>query len=249
MARWVRRRDRAGRVLAVANQAPGALERYGVTRQEADRAAWTVEPAGRRLEGAAAINRVLAELGGGWRAMAALYRARPVAAAEEAFYRWFAAWPLFYSARYTETLRELDALIRDDPKFADAFTLLGETYEQMKGYPQALVHLKHARELGMHAWGLAAIGRVYALMGERDSVEAIIRQLESSSGSLGTYVSPYGTATIYAALGEKDRAFTLLDRAIADRSEDVPLLKIDPRMAPLRDDPRFRELLSRVGLD
>ena len=86
-------------------------------------------------------------------------------------------------------------------------------------------------------------------MGERDSVEAIIRQLESSSGSLGTYVSPYGTATIYAALGEKDRAFKFLDRAIADRSEDVPLLKIDPRMAPLRDDPRFRELLSRVGLE
>ena|SRR6266480_5319607 len=91
MARWVRRRDRAGRVLAVANQAPGALERYEVTRQEADRAAWTVEPAGRRLEGAAAVNRVLAELGGGWGAMAALYRARPVAVAEEAFYRWFAA--------------------------------------------------------------------------------------------------------------------------------------------------------------
>ena len=38
MARWVRRRDRAGRVLAVANQTPGALERYGVTREEADRA-------------------------------------------------------------------------------------------------------------------------------------------------------------------------------------------------------------------
>ena len=42
MARWVRRRDRAGRVLVVANQNSGVLERYGVTREEADRAAWTV---------------------------------------------------------------------------------------------------------------------------------------------------------------------------------------------------------------
>lgn len=90
MARWVRRRDRAGRVRAIANQERGALDRYGVTRAEADRAAWTVDAEGRRLEGAAAINRVLAEVGGVWPAVSGLYRARPIAAAEEAFYRWFA---------------------------------------------------------------------------------------------------------------------------------------------------------------
>jgi predicted DCC family thiol-disulfide oxidoreductase YuxK len=91
MARWVRRRDRASRVLAVANQKPGALERCGVTREEADRAAWTIESNGRRLEGAAAINRVWHELGGAWRLLAWLYRVRPIAMVEEAFYRWFAA--------------------------------------------------------------------------------------------------------------------------------------------------------------
>jgi predicted DCC family thiol-disulfide oxidoreductase YuxK len=77
-------------VLAVANQKPGVLERYGVAREDADRAAWTVDAQGRRLEGAAAINRTLVELGGGWRAIAALYRVKPVAAIEEAVYRWFA---------------------------------------------------------------------------------------------------------------------------------------------------------------
>ena len=90
MARWVRRRDHAGRVLAVANQTRGALELHGVSRQEADRAAWTIDRDGHRLQGAAAINRVLAEMGGGGRAVAALYQVRPVAAAEEAIYRWFA---------------------------------------------------------------------------------------------------------------------------------------------------------------
>src|SRR5690348_989424 len=90
MARWVRRRDRAGRVQAIASQERGALERYGVTRQEADRAAWTVDAEGRRLEGAAAVNRVFAEVGGMWPWLARAYRLRPIAAAEEAFYRWFA---------------------------------------------------------------------------------------------------------------------------------------------------------------
>src|SRR6266852_932095 len=89
MARWVRRRDPAGRVLVIANQRQGILERYGVTREEADRAAWTIDSAG-RLEGAAAINRVLNTLGGVWPALAAPYRLPPIAAAEEAFYRWFA---------------------------------------------------------------------------------------------------------------------------------------------------------------
>lgn len=90
MARWVRRRDRAGRVLVLATQTPGALEHYGVTPEEALRAAWTIDREGRRLEGAAAVSRVLHELSGGWRVVAALYRIRPLGVAEEAFYRWFA---------------------------------------------------------------------------------------------------------------------------------------------------------------
>ncbi len=90
MARWVRRRDRAGRVLVLANQKPGVLEQYGVTPEEALRAAWTIDPGGRRLEGAAAVSRVLHELGGGWTGVAALYRIRPLGLAEEALYRWFA---------------------------------------------------------------------------------------------------------------------------------------------------------------
>jgi predicted DCC family thiol-disulfide oxidoreductase YuxK len=89
MARWVRRRDRAGRVLAVANQQRGMLARYGVTREEADRAAWTIDAEG-RLEGAAAVNRVWRELGGGWATLASAYRLRPAAIVEEAAYRWFA---------------------------------------------------------------------------------------------------------------------------------------------------------------
>ena len=77
-------------MLAVANQKSGVLARYGLTREEADRAAWTVDGRGRKLEGAAAVNRVLTELGGGWKAVAALYGVRPVRALEEAAYRWFA---------------------------------------------------------------------------------------------------------------------------------------------------------------
>ena len=75
----------------VASQVPGVLARHGLTRAEADRAAWAIEPGGRRFEGAAAIVRALADLGGGWRVPARLYRVPPLAAVTDAGYRWFAA--------------------------------------------------------------------------------------------------------------------------------------------------------------
>jgi predicted DCC family thiol-disulfide oxidoreductase YuxK len=89
MARWVRRRDRAGRVLVIPNQKSGALETYRISRSEADRTAWAVDGAGRRWAGAAAINRTMRELGGYPSWLAAAYGLRPVAAAEDALYRWF----------------------------------------------------------------------------------------------------------------------------------------------------------------
>jgi predicted DCC family thiol-disulfide oxidoreductase YuxK len=90
-AQWVRWHDSAGRVLVLPNQAPGVLAAHGLTRAAVDRSAWAVEPGGRRLEGAAALNRVLLELGGGWRLLALPYRLLPLAVLEEAAYRWFAA--------------------------------------------------------------------------------------------------------------------------------------------------------------
>jgi predicted DCC family thiol-disulfide oxidoreductase YuxK len=90
MARWVRRRARAGRVLAIANQKRGVLERYGITREEADRSAWAIDRDGRRAAGAAATNRVLREIGGAWALLARAYQLRPVALLEEAAYRRFA---------------------------------------------------------------------------------------------------------------------------------------------------------------
>src|SRR5258708_19329859 len=84
MARWVRRRDRAGRVLAIANQKRGVLARYGITREEADRAAWVIGPDGVWSEGAAAVNRVWRDMGGGWSVLARAYRLWLLAAGWEA---------------------------------------------------------------------------------------------------------------------------------------------------------------------
>ena len=88
---WVRARDSRGRVAVVPSQEPGLLERTGLTRAQVDASAWAIDRAGRRYEGAAAINRTLAELGGGWRWLARLYRLPAVRRIQDAGYHWFAA--------------------------------------------------------------------------------------------------------------------------------------------------------------
>jgi predicted DCC family thiol-disulfide oxidoreductase YuxK len=86
LARWVKRRDRHGRVSVRPNQEAGVMERLGLTREEVERASWAVEPGGRKFEGAAGINRVLSEFGGGWPVLGWLYRVAPLGWLEDRYY-------------------------------------------------------------------------------------------------------------------------------------------------------------------
>ena len=86
----MRARAPANRVLALPNQTPGLIERLGLTRAEVNRAAWAFDADGRRWVGAAAINRVLAELPG-WRGIVGVFRFPPLYWLEDRGYYWFAA--------------------------------------------------------------------------------------------------------------------------------------------------------------
>jgi TolB-like protein/DNA-binding winged helix-turn-helix (wHTH) protein/Flp pilus assembly protein TadD len=92
----------------------------------------------------------------------------------------------------------------------------------------------------------AALAHVYAMIGRRPQAEKILHDLEQKSKS--AYISPYTFATIYASLGDKDKAFEFLERAYRERSLDVSWhLKADLRIDNLRSDPRFQDLVRRVG--
>jgi predicted DCC family thiol-disulfide oxidoreductase YuxK len=90
-AERVRRHDTAGRMLTLPSQSPGILDRVGLTRVQADAAAWTFAPDGRRFAGAAAINRTLRELHPWWWPMLARLYTLPILGwCEDRFYAWFA---------------------------------------------------------------------------------------------------------------------------------------------------------------
>jgi len=92
-----------------------------------------------------------------------------------------------------------------------------------------------------------SLAHAYLAVGKRAEGENILHHLERESKS--AYFSPYMIATIYAGLGEKDRAFEFLEKAYLERSLDLPwFLKGDPRIDNLRSDARFQRLVRRVGL-
>ena len=86
-ARWVERRDRAARISVKPSQEAGLIESLGLTPEEVERASWAVEAGGRKFEGAAAISRVLMELGAGWRVLGSLYEVPPIRWVEDRYYR------------------------------------------------------------------------------------------------------------------------------------------------------------------
>src|SRR5689334_14887437 len=96
-------RDKASRVLALPNQTPQLIEQYGLTRADADREVWAVDAAGRKFAGAAAFNRVLRELGGGWAALGTLYRFAPLRWLEDLVYRWIATHRSLLSRLWSTT--------------------------------------------------------------------------------------------------------------------------------------------------
>jgi eukaryotic-like serine/threonine-protein kinase len=92
----------------------------------------------------------------------------------------------------------------------------------------------------------AALGYAYAKSGRRQEAEAVLAKLNEIEKT--KTVSHYWEATIYAALGERDKAFAELERAYQARDWFLQRLKVDPFLDPLRDDPRFADLVKRIGL-
>jgi tetratricopeptide (TPR) repeat protein len=92
---------------------------------------------------------------------------------------------------------------------------------------------------------LAALGQAYATAGMKKETRSVLNELDHISKS--RYVSPYYVSKVYLALGENDRAFQWLDTAYRERNVDMIELKADPVFDNIQSDPRFIELLRKVG--
>jgi serine/threonine-protein kinase len=157
------------------------------------------------------------------------------------------AYMFLLSRRYDETLEHIRKALILDPDFFWAHTGLGWLYEQKGQFQEAIAAHDKAVQLTKGTMGtLAASGRAHALSGNAEEAERVIRELMDESRQ--SYVVPFDIATIYAGLGRNDEAFAWLDKAYEARYGWLIWLNVEPRWDGLRSDPRFADLVRRIGL-
>ncbi len=124
---------------------------------------------------------------------------------------------------------------------------LGQAYEQMSRYEEAIAEFKKAIPLSKgNPEATAALGHAYAISGQKGEAQRVLEELKEYSKH--QYVSPDNQALIYAGLGEKNEAFEQLQKAYDERAGQLIYLNVDPRFDTLRLDPRFQDLKRQVGL-
>jgi tetratricopeptide (TPR) repeat protein len=132
-----------------------------------------------------------------------------------------------------------------DPNLGIAHEVLGHIHYAQGQLPQAAASYRRAEELG---WDKASFGRalVYARSGQPDSARRIAQRWEAEAEH--RWVAPDLIAGVYATLGEREKAFELLEKAYEERAGYLLMLQVRPDLSPLRGDPRFATLARRLGL-
>ncbi len=152
----------------------------------------------------------------------------------------------YFSRQYDTAVNMLRKIEQDEPRAWEVPAILGQTYLATGKLDDAIRELERARSLEPAAVrNLGVLGDAYGRNGNPEKALAIASELENLSHN--RYVSPVFSALVYIGIGDKARAFASLDKAYAERSEWMMVLKTEPEFDPLRDDPRFQALMQRVA--
>ena len=148
--------------------------------------------------------------------------------------------------RHGEAVRQLEKVLELNPNFWAAHWVLGDIHERKGNYKQAIATLSKAAFLSNNnPVSLGSLGFAYGRAGEEKLARAMLADL----GALAEerYVSPFNPAIVHLGLGETDKAMEKLEEGYRLRSRSMAWLNVDTRLEPLRDDPRFQDLLQRIG--
>ena len=147
-----------------------------------------------------------------------------------------------YNASIENSLKTIEL----DPNFSLAYSFLGLTYLKQARNAEAITNLEKAVELSHRGSSdLADLGYGYGVIGKRAEATAIAKELEEKYArkeSNGVYI-----AAVYAGLGEKDKAYEWLEREFQAKAE-LAVIRYRIPYESLRDDPRYKDLVKRMGL-
>jgi DNA-binding winged helix-turn-helix (wHTH) protein/TolB-like protein/Flp pilus assembly protein TadD len=155
---------------------------------------------------------------------------------------------LLHAGRTDEALARLQKTLELEPNYYLARLVAASAYIEKEMYPEAISEARKASEVSgpsnTHPMGF--LGYALAKSGRVAEARALLGGMSKSSAE--RYVSAYNLALIYHGLGERDEALRWLERGYSQRDQRIVFLKVEPKWDGLRGDPRFQDLLRRVGL-
>jgi TolB-like protein/DNA-binding winged helix-turn-helix (wHTH) protein/Tfp pilus assembly protein PilF len=159
---------------------------------------------------------------------------------------WTEEWTYYNLRDYPSLIGASGRGLLLDPTVWFQHYFLGVGYEGTGKLQEAISEYQKAMDMSGASESVVALAHAYSAAGKKAEAEKILRDLERKSKE--TPLSPYTMATIYAGLGKNDKAFEFLERAYSEKSLDISLLKSGLVLDSLRPDPRFQDLLRRIGL-
>lgn len=157
-----------------------------------------------------------------------------------------AAWVFYLKRDYDNFMEQAKAAVELAPDYWLAHIQLGLAYEKKGDFARALKELEEARRMDDNPGTLEMLAGTYAAAGRPDEARRITEEMVKLSKK--RYVCAYEVATTYAGLEDRESAFLWLRKSLDERADCSPWIAADPKLDPLRADPRFQDLLQRLGL-
>jgi TolB-like protein/DNA-binding winged helix-turn-helix (wHTH) protein/tetratricopeptide (TPR) repeat protein len=160
----------------------------------------------------------------------------------------YIGWILFHSRRYDEAIRELRSVLAVDPDDTRVLEVLGFALIANRQPEEAIPALEKAVSVsGGNPAATGVLVRAYAHAGRRKDALRLLGELKRRQQA--GYLPAAAFVDAYLGLDDTDQAFVWLERAYQEQSNILQFLKVDPFFDPIRGDPRFKELVHKVGLD
>jgi TolB-like protein len=154
---------------------------------------------------------------------------------------------LYWAREYRQAVEQLEKTLELDPNFGLAHVYLAFALIQQGRHDEAIAAIQKSMEhTGYMPLAISKLGLAYSLRGDRVKAHEVLREAQARFRELGFPSTVL--AEIHGGLGDRDKFFECLNRAYDERSPLLPWLKIYPEYDAMRTDPRYDELLRRLGL-
>jgi TolB-like protein/Flp pilus assembly protein TadD len=154
----------------------------------------------------------------------------------------------YYAREYEKSVMHYRMALELDPRFDGAHTDLARSLEALGRFEEARTEYEEGRRLSGGVAGPSfGLAHLEAASGNSAGARRILAELTAARAS--RVVSAWGIAALHASLGDADDAFRWLETAIEERAAGMILLRVHPRLDPIRQDPRYWPLVVRMGLD